>query len=789
MEDGIGGRIYAMGPRVPLIKARDTPEMGTITVGSSIPSRTLFGRAAATTTECLQANLCEKPVGGSSMTVAIALGVAIPVAAAISVLLYLHRRNVKKQRREDLMDPHKSLDFGLGDHPGGASKVKRKSFLGREKDQSRFQRQQLSMDMNLSSPYLLPPEVHGSRESLNSLARTLNEHEDPYRPIKHFAGSDAGSIRSMQPRGGADGASVYTRPTSRQESTRRQSRPLASPGPGPGSYLPRQNSIPRSPLMPPEPMHFRPQQQQVPEESVLPNHSGNPFVLEDEPPMPSPRRVDSDTMPAIQEPLAVAQKTFRNPMLSSSQPSPADSGVDIGYGDSSFTKPQTQEAHGPMEPTLTGLGLVNHPEPMQATIHMTTPVFEKNAPAPHPPRGQSATGPAPVIEEPLEYFDYDYPEETPEVRMPQQPVEDDDDFDERRGRTMQRQSHLHGQTSPSSLGVPQQQDNRRLSVGFRPLPPAEITESEDPEYRANRIRSFYKEYFDDGKGENAPPVPQLPPMARNQNPGGYYEDYDENYMGDATYFDPETNAFVMPYAQPISRRAMTPPPTSQRFAGPRPPRAFNGSLAGMKMPPPPGGGPRPGSSASSRPGPGLGSFRPPQNRSRAGSVASGSRHGAPRKPMPPPAALNTMPNPSKLKDDSFAIFNSIDFAPPENFADRTRGRSQSPAGERRPYQVNVPAHSPLANAFEELPSLPSPHLLRKSSTFTGLDFAPPRKFAESDSRSETGSIRSNRSGISAVQLGAIRSGAGRVSRLPGDQVFTAHALQETLKPSWGLRDT
>ena len=80
------------------------------------------------------------------------------------------------------------------------------------------------------------------------------------------------------------------------------------------------------------------------------------------------------------------------------------------------------------------------------------------------------------------------------------------------------------------------------------------------------------------------------------------------------------------------------------------------------------------------------------------------------------------------------------------------------------------------------------HVLRKSSTFTGLDFAPPRKFTDSgDARSDAGSIRSNRSGISAVNQQAIRAGAGRVSRLPGDQVFTQAALQETLKPSWDLR--
>lgn len=78
-------------------------------------------------------------------------------------------------------------------------------------------------------------------------------------------------------------------------------------------------------------------------------------------------------------------------------------------------------------------------------------------------------------------------------------------------------------------------------------------------------------------------------------------------------------------------------------------------------------------------------------------------------------------------------------------------------------------------------------MMRKSATFTNLDFAPPKKFKDADTMSDAGSIRSNRSGISAVQLDAIRSGAGRISRLPGDTVFTSAALSDQLKPQWGMR--
>ncbi len=50
--------------------------------------------------------------------------------------------------------------------------------------------------------------------------------------------------------------------------------------------------------------------------------------------------------------------------------------------------------------------------------------------------------------------------------------------------------------------------------------------------------------------------------------------------------------------------------------------------------------------------------------------------------------------------------------------------------------------------------------------------------------SDAGSIRSNRSGVSAIQQQAIRNGAYRVSRLPGDQIFLKDDIANALKPSW-----
>lgn len=85
-------------------------------------------------------------------------------------------------------------------------------------------------------------------------------------------------------------------------------------------------------------------------------------------------------------------------------------------------------------------------------------------------------------------------------------------------------------------------------------------------------------------------------------------------------------------------------------------------------------------------------------------------------------------------------------------------------------------------------NLDNSHLLRKSGTFTSLDFAPPPRFRNQEgSGSDAGSIRSNRSGISAMQSHAIRAGAYRVSRLPQQMVGTKDDLATALRPTWELR--
>ncbi|KAI0025680.1 hypothetical protein F4780DRAFT_719484 [Xylariomycetidae sp. FL0641] len=659
----------------------------------------------------------EKPVGNSN-TLAIALGIIIPLGLALIVLLYLHRKNVVRQRQEDKADnaKYKSMDFGLGDAGTGPVKgaKRRSAFFGKEKDANH--KTQLSMDMNLSSPYLLPPTLQNSRESMNSLAKTLHQNEDPYRPI--YAGSDVASMK------GRDSKRSTQEPPSYRQS-------LTAPAlqqPPPAAQSPRLDG------------GFE-------DESVLPPK--NDFGSTD-------NGAKLAQVPQIQEPAAVAQ-VGRQPVLHQSRP----------LSDASNNADQSYVAD-----------IVNERDSVPAEPRVSSPPQTNSLPLRDNQAGDESTQP----KEQSAMLNYQDQAHQFQIDVPS-PNFNASDVDE---------LHMGGPADheyPQSAGldVPAA-DNRRLSVGLRPLPPDDFLESEDPEFRANRIRSFYKEYFEDSNPKTdagvPPPLPQQPPRQQQQKPR--FEDYDAGYGAEAAYFDPETNAFVMPYAQPVTRRAMTPPPQNRRpMPGPRPrgPHGPQGSFSSMNMPGGPPRRPRAGSTMS------AGRFGPPRS-PRPDSSASNrppNMGGKPKKPLPPPAALNTLPTPSKLKDDAFSILNPLDFAPPPTFKDQAAGRSQSPVGERRPYALNTPIASPLVSAFEETAALPSPHLLRKSGTFTALDFAPPKRFKDNDAMSETGSVHSARSGISNTNLSAIRGGAGRVSRLPGDTVFSQAALGDTLKPSWGMR--
>ncbi|KAM3514556.1 hypothetical protein MY11210_001791 [Beauveria gryllotalpidicola] len=647
---------------------------------------------------CSKNETCGRGISPNATNLAIALGVVIPVVAAAITFFFLHRRSVKRMHMEDAKYRETDLDYGLDEAPSKGKRMTAMFGAGGEKQQHRPG--QLSMDMNLSSPYLLPPDLNQSKESIHSLAKSYHNQQDPYHTVPLYSGGDGSSIRSF-PRG-----EPYSPISSKHQS-------FAS------NLPPRTHSKLQSPL------------------------AGDPFATPTEP--------EPAHMPRVDAPPSIPDKNLPvQPIV------PEIGTVNRADADDQSIYEMPDVASPPAALTKdpkTGLPIDNsfrfelagtvEQDPTVGVAQLSNDLGHHN---PHDD-GLSLNGELPTVlshddahGHPIDASRAAYDEHNnayPQIQTTEYYEDTNYEVDD-----MQR-GRMNGLSVPQTAA-------KRLSVGVVPLPPAEVTQSEDPEYRANRIRSFYKEYFEDYA--DAPPLP---------GQEEHHEDYDAGYLGDAAYYDADSNAFVMPYAQPVTRRAMTPPPGGARRGppGPRRPRG-PGSVGGMSLP----GGP---------------------GRMRAGSHGQFGR-APPKNKLPPPAALNTLPTPSKLTDDT-ALLNAMDFAPPELFRDQVAGRSQSPLGERRPYKPGHAAASPLVTAFDELAALPSPHLLRKSSTFTALDFAPPKRFKDDSDKSDAGSIKSNRSGISAVQLGAIRSGAGRISRLPGDTVFTTSNFGDQLKPQWGMR--
>lgn len=537
------------------------------------------------------------------------------------------------------------MDFGLGDVPqpgrkksSGTRTIPTMDY-SEKPEGSGASRRQVSMDMTLNQPYLLPPEMQNSRESLHSLSRTMDE-DDPYGPVTQYFPGDSASIRTQS----KQGSSIYTASTGRapsrmQENLLANAARMSQTSPPHGFVPPpRNNSLAQRETTPSSPLHTEPM-------TLYPTEPAQVHLPE--PTLPNlPRKA----VPAAVAPTADLAPQFPDERESFASNGEAATmrhsnnylGAFISSGDQDPSSNHEARKSPPQLQSTSG----NIPHSQQKSVpdvpledyHGYSGIiedadgFQVTPPSPHDRRAEPMRGQRYSMDVPPEEF------------------------------------------AKAGLGAPGFNANR-LSMGFRPLPPTAVVEHDDPEIRANRIRSFYKEYFDDSK-----PDPQ----------GQYQEDDDveENYLGDMAYFDPETNQFVMPYAQPVTRRAMTPPPQgAPRFQGkPRPRQGSMGAVSvggGMRVPPRyPPGGPRAHSSASGRQGP--------------------------KKPMAPPAPLLSLPTPSKLKDDaSFDMLNSIDFAPPLTPRDRVAGRSESPFGERRPYSPAVPAFKPIVSAFDELAPIPS----------------------------------------------------------------------------------
>ena len=132
-----------------------------------------------------------------------------------------------------------------------------------------------------------------------------------------------------------------------------------------------------------------------------------------------------------------------------------------------------------------------------------------------------------------------------------------------------------------------------------------------------------------------------------------------------------------------------------------------------------------------------------------------SRARTPSKPLEP---LNDLPSARYKLDD---LASPISFSKPRRFAG-SAGRASPVNRPASPAQV-------LNSSWSHLSELPVPHRLRRSGSFSSIEFAPVRKYAGSEvDAGDTGSIRSL--ARTEASLMAVSAGAGRVNRLPQDLV-------------------
>lgn len=561
---------------------------------------------------------------------------------------------MKKLRQEDAEDKHKSLDFGM-DGNAVMEKKSRKGRNGAPPEMSALDARRmigkdkgLSLDLTLSNPYLLPPELQQSRESLHSLSRN---GDDKYRATNFIP--DDGSIRSPSSLRGHDDASIYTS-SSRQRADTESTKGL----------LPNNRNFHNEPMpsiKKPLPAVkdsntlLTPNMSDMPRDSYVSTASSNGNVAalrasnnylgqfisggaKNE--THGENRTDADVAELVGD---SPHEELREPPLAASTDGsgkrrsvmPEAAGFDFDI------PPNTYELSSGQEPTLPQFDITPADNPAseiyEAPGHDVPRQHMNHTESDHHLRSNTDTN---------------EPQQGNQQRLSPKPQanseyeNESDYYDEEEEETYDINAYK------DALGY----DPRLLTMGMRPLPPDDP--AENPEERALRIRSFYKEYFDD-----------------TAKPGGEkarlsYFDGSENYIDD----------YYGSYAQP-AYGARGPSAMSARGPhGRHRATVSNGSYARS--------GPRAYSSASQR-------------------LAGNRMRNMPKKKLPPPQPLLVLPTPYKLTDDSM-LPNPIDFAPPQMFKNQRSGTPDNLRGGLRPYSPSTRAYNPLVSSFDDLSVLPSP---------------------------------------------------------------------------------
>ena len=656
--------------------------------------------------------ICARPVDATSnTTIPVVLGVVIPLTVAFVIFIILHRRHVKKLRQEDKNDPHKSLDFGIEESKDLGGKRNKKSRRVAATEMSMAQTQNeirrgrgLSMDMSGGNPFLLPPGLQQSRESLHSLSRAMSSEDDRYaRATSYIPREDNGSYPSSLRRGPDDSSSYtassrrtgFTEGGSSQNLIRHNQRMSRSMPPHSGRNTPQINEPEQAAgqggLRKPSPTGRNPNGLapvglDQPRDSYVSSTSSNGgnialrashnylgafirggFLSEEEKKQDekkSPAAVATKAVEA-QSPTPELTPAFAPEKQSAPKANPRQQ-----------KSPQPQEEQPQYKPAQVGLRGDDATDDFRIDSHQ---------------EGQSRKQPAQLG---LRGGDAAY-----DFRLPSPPAESELDLGLRHASTLPQiggadtssfyepkvpnievhdDEEHHDQGDGQNYRQNYAQYQRHSMMGIRPLPPDDP--SENPEQRANRIRSFYKEYFEENRPGKQPTYQHYYDGSENYGDQGYYDDqyYGEGYdQGDEYYdYDGYDQGYDDPYyGQEHYSQPMGLPPVGPRFRGQAgKPRSFSS----------------------------VGHYPPPR---KAMSTVSG---GGPRrkKALPPPKALHVLPTPHKLKDD---LYLPIDFAPPSRTMGQRAGTPDGLSrGGERPYSPTVRAHLPIASSFDDLAVMPSP---------------------------------------------------------------------------------
>lgn len=591
--------------------------------------------------------------GGGSSTTPIVIGVVVPVVIIAIIMLVLWTRYKRVRRQEDANDKYKSLDFGVD--PVTVTEKKGKArytaqpemSIAELKGQLRHDRG-LSLDLSQQSPYILPPELHHSRESLRSLSRNGNHADDRYHATD-FVPEDGSSHSRASIRNTRDDSSIFTNSTHRRidadSRTNLVSRQDASESPAARKPAPvPEHSV--AGLLPPSVNVNRDssystassnggvaairksnnylglyisggqKKEEQPGLITVPprSHSGTPANDRSRPQSQAPQELPSKRESVVEAPAPTHHAVIRTAELDAG-PVPRSVGFPFPAV-SAIPTPAEQPTQPPQQE--------KHEEGQNSSVQ------RRSQAAPEVYTGSAFNfNPRRSVDIPTVHVD--------------QPREDDD-----------AASDYYDEEVPSEYADYMAYSNRGSMIGMRPLPPDDLMEN--PEQRANRIRSFYKEYFDESK-----------PNAGTNARVSYYdgsEDYVDDYY--RSYHQHTYSGFSGVPSVYSDGRA----------------RAFSHN----------------GHTGGSRAFSSMSAGRPPPN---------GARRPSPKKKMPPPKPLMVLPTPHKLKDDDF-LPNAIDYAPPQAFQNQRSGTPDSGRGGVRPYSPTVRAFVPLQSSFDDLAVVPSP---------------------------------------------------------------------------------